>query len=221
LNTFTWDLRYTGATTFDGMIIWSGRPERGPKAPPGSYQVRLRVGDMEQTRPLELAIDPNLKGVTEADLVEQFELASAIRDSASAANEAVIRIRALRSDIEERLQQTRSEAIHATAGELLTAMQAVEEALYQVKNRSGQDPLNFPISLNNRLASLRRSVETGDAKPTDAAYQVFEELSAELATQLDTLDRAVKQNLPQLNRQLEDAGLPALSEARAGAEQEA
>ena len=63
----------------------------------------------------------------------------------------------------------------------------VEEALYQTKNQSPQDPLNFPIRLNNRLSSLRRSVETGEAKPTDAAYVVFKELSAELKVQLDML----------------------------------
>ena len=60
----------------------------------------------------------------------------------------------------------------------------MEEELYQVRNRSGQDPLNFPIKLTNRIAALRRSVETGDAKPTDAALRMLEELSAELERQL-------------------------------------
>ncbi|MEP5431806.1 MAG: hypothetical protein ABJP92_03370, partial [Flavobacteriaceae bacterium] len=64
----------------------------------------------------------------------------------------------------------------------------VEEALYQVKNQSGQDPLNFPIKLNNRLASLRRSVESGEAKPTNGAYKVYEELSAELTIELNKLN---------------------------------
>jgi hypothetical protein len=55
-----------------------------------------------------------------------------------------------------------------------------------VRNRSGQDPLNFPIKLNNRLAALGRSVQTG-AKPTAAAYKVYEELSRELDAVLQRL----------------------------------
>ena len=78
----------------------------------------------------------------------------------------------------------------------------VEEELYQVRNRSGPDPLNFPIKLTNRIAALRRSVETGDAKPTDAALRMLEELSAELERQLSALDAVVRTDLAALNRAL-------------------
>ena len=74
-------------------------------------------------------------------------------------------------------------------------MKVIEEDLYQVKNQSGQDPLNFPIKLNNRFASLRRSIESGQARPTDAAYVVFDELSAELKMHLDKLDQVLNSDL--------------------------
>ena len=95
----------------------------------------------------------------------------------------------------------------------LKQIAAVEEELYQVRNQSNQDPLNFPIKLNNRLASLRRSLETGDAKPTDGAYKVFGELSAELEQHLGTLASAIRTNLPEVNTVLSDAGIPTLKEA--------
>lgn len=188
LNSFSWNLRYPGATTFDGMIIWSGRPARGPKAPLGDYQVRLTVGDDSQTQSFAIQIDPNLKGITAQDLQAQFELATQIRDKTSVANEAVIAIRKTKAKLEEHAD---SDAVQAALAEL----SAIESDLYQVKNRSGQDPLNFPIKLNNRLASLRRSVETGDARPTDAAYQVFQELSAELDVHLKKLDELMEQKV--------------------------
>jgi len=71
--------------------------------------------------------------------------------------------------------------------------------LYQVRNQSNQDPLNFPIKLNNRLASLRRTVETGDAKPTDGAYTVFKELSAETDDQLKRLEETLQTELAAFN----------------------
>lgn len=192
LNTFTWDLRYPGATTFDGMIIWSGRPARGPKAPLGEYQVRMTAGDFTQTYSFEIQMDPNLKGITAEDLQEQFDLAMQIRDKTSMANQAVIDIRKMRSHMQEKMEAVTDPARRADMEKVIADMTEIEEALYQVKNRSNQDPLNFPIKLNNRLASLRRSVETGDARPTDGAYKVYKELSAELKGHLDRLDQIMK-----------------------------
>lgn len=207
LNNFTWDMRYPGATTFDGMIIWSGRPARGPKAPLGNYQVRISAGDFTDTEPFELKMDPNLKGITPADLQAQFELAMRIRDKTSAANEAVIKVREMRKQLSNRLVKAADESLENAAQPMLEKVGEIEQKLYQVKNQSNQDPLNFPIKLNNRLASLRRSVENGDARPTDAAYQVFEELSGELAGHLKALDEVFNTELPKVNAVLKAKGI--------------
>lgn len=207
LNNFTWDLRYTGATSFDGMIIWSARPTRGPKAPLGQYQVRLTAGNFSKSFSFELKIDPNLKGITAEHLQEQFDLASKIRDKTSLANNAVIRIRKIKDAVNKRIESSSVESLHTTAKGLIDQLSSIEEELYQVKNRSNQDPLNFPIKLNNRLASLRRSLENGDARPTDGAYQVFEELSKELDTHLAALKRVIAADLPKLNDLLSAEGM--------------
>lgn len=207
LNNFTWDLRYPGATSFDGMIIWSARPTRGPKAPLGQYQVRLTAGDFSKTYPFELKIDPNLKGITAEHLQEQFDLASKIRDKTSLANNAVIRIRKIKDAVNKSIESSSVESLQTTAKGLLSQLSTIEEELYQVKNRSNQDPLNFPIKLNNRLASLRRSLENGDARPTDGAYQVFEELSKELDTHLAALKRVISTELPKVNKLLSAEGM--------------
>ena len=94
-----------------------------------------------------------------------------------------------------------NEAAFSTAAKDLTSkLTAIEEDLYQTKNRSGQDPLNFPIKLGNRLSALRRSLETGDAKPTAGVYKVFNELSVELNGHLSKLDNLLKINLAPLNQ---------------------
>ena len=188
VNNFTWDLRYAGATSFDGMIIWSARPTRGPKAVPGDYSIRLDVGGQIEEHSFTIHMNPNLKGVTIEDLQEQFDLAIKIRDQTSRANQAVIDIRKTRSRLLEEAENDASDNTATAANRLVTRMTEIEEALYQTKNRSNQDPLNFPIRLNNRLASLRRSMENGDAKPTAGAYQVFEELSEELDGHLRNLE---------------------------------
>jgi hypothetical protein len=189
LNTFTWDLRYPAPAFFKGIILWGASPMHGPLAPPGNYQVRFTAGADVQTKSFEIRLDPRLKGVTPADVQQQFQLAMGIRDAINHANQAVITIRKLKAMI------TNSGRISAARKELLDGLSKIEEDLYQVKNQSGQDPLNFPIKLNNRLAALERSVETGDARPTAGSYQVFKELSAELETQMDALNALLQNKL--------------------------
>jgi hypothetical protein len=166
LNSWTWDLRYPGATVFEGMILWSARAENGPMAPPGTYTVKLTANGVTESQPITVRRDPRLTAFTDADLVEQFTLASKIRDRVSAANEAVIRIRAVKKDLAARTPAGPSKR---DVDRLVADLSAVEEALYQVRNRSGQDPLNFPIKLNNKLAALQRSVETLPAPSLHAA----------------------------------------------------
>ncbi len=179
LNKFSWNLRYPGSTVFDGMIIWSARPQNGPVAPVGAYKVRFRCGAYTKECDFNIRMNPNLEDVSEADLREQFDLAIKIRDKVSAANEAVIRIREVKKELDEKIKKSDA-AAQASFKTLRDTLSAIEEDLYQVRNQSSQDPLNFPIKLNNRLASLQRSVETGDDRPTKGAYTVFEELVKEL-----------------------------------------
>lgn len=183
LNQFEWDLRYPGATDFPGMIMWGARPQNGPLAVPGKYAVKFTAGGQTYTQPFEIKADPRLKNVSIADMKEQFKLAMALRDKVSQANESVVQIRAIKATI------TAKKTKSATDEKLLAQLTAIEEALYQVRNQSGQDPLNFPIKINNRIAALWRSVETGDAKPTAASYEVSKQLTEELDKQIAELKK--------------------------------
>jgi hypothetical protein len=113
----------------------------------------------------------------------------------------VIAIRELKRQMDEREKADAS--LKSTFDGLRRKLSAVEEEIYQVRNRSNQDPLNFPIKLNNRIAALRRSVETGDARPTNASHQVFNELSAELEVQLAKLKNIKNTELGAFNKTLE------------------
>jgi hypothetical protein len=157
--------------------------------------------------PYVVQIDPRLKGVTDKDLAEQFDLAMQVRDRTSDANDAVARIRDVKAQIAARVPQARSPVIGLAADATSRALTEIESELYQVRNRSSQDPLNFPIKLNNRLAALRRSIETGDARPTDAAYVVFKELSAELDVLLERLKGVEGNQIVAFNRLLTNGNL--------------
>lgn len=211
INTFSWNLRYAGATTFPGMIIWSGRPQVGPKAVPGKYKVSVKANGLEQFHDIDIKMDPNLKGISLEDLTMQFQLAMQIKAKESEANEAVKEIRKLKPQLENQKSTVKDSMLLKEMNAVVMALQKIEEDLYQVKNQSGQDPLNFPIKLNNRLSSLRRSVETGDARPTDASYVVFAELSKELSNLLISKISIQNNSLKSLNEKLIKAGLKSVN----------
>jgi photosystem II stability/assembly factor-like uncharacterized protein len=211
INSFSWNLRYAGATTFPGMIIWSGRPQVGPKAVPGKYKVSVKANGLEQSHEIDIKMDPNLKGISLEDLTKQFQLAMQIKEKESEANEAVKEIRKLKPQLENQKSGIKDSMLLKEMNAVIMALQKVEEDLYQVKNQSGQDPLNFPIKLNNRLSSLRRSVETGDARPTDASYVVFAELSKELSILLTSKLNIQNNSLKSLNEKLVKAGLKSVN----------
>jgi len=197
LNRTTWNLEYPGPTTFPGMVLW-GATTSGPAAPPGSYQVRLTVDGRSQTQPLVVKRHP-WRSVTDADLQEQFDLGIRIRDKVTEANNAVIFIRNVKQQVKDRLTKSNDSQLADSAGRLTANLSVVEEAIYQVKNQSNQDPLNFPIKINNRIASLLRAVNTGDGKPIASIDPIFQDLIGELKVQTDKLQQVLTTDLPAFN----------------------
>jgi photosystem II stability/assembly factor-like uncharacterized protein len=211
MNRFTWDLRQEGATIFPGLIMWAAQPQRGPISPPATYTARVTANGVTKSQAFTLGIDPRLKDISATDLQEQFKLAMEIRDKVTAANKAVIQVRAIRDQINKALEKVparKKAEIQALADGLMKPLTVVEEETYQVKNRSGQDPLNYPIKLNNKIAALQGVVESADNKPTDQSYTVFKELSGKLDAQLQKMQETLKSELPRLNAALKREKIP-------------
>jgi len=201
MNRFTWDMRYSGARDVPGLIMWAGST-RGPLAPPGRYAVRLTANGITRTENFAVARNESVKTMTDADLVEQFKLSRQINEKVNAANEAVLRIRSVKDQVNDRAGKTTDAAIKSAAPALEDKLTAIEGEIYQYRNRSSQDPLNYPIRLNNKLAALQGLVEIGDNKPTDQSYAVFKELSDRLDKQFGQLDSVFSIDLATFNKLL-------------------
>jgi photosystem II stability/assembly factor-like uncharacterized protein len=209
LNRFAWNLRYPDASVFQNMIMWAGSVA-GPIALPGNYSVRLNVGGQRFTQPFTVVKDPR-SAATDADLKEQFDFLIRVRDKTSEANDAVKTIRNVKAQLADRSKRItgpKAASFTQLAANLTARLDSVESEIYQVKNRSGQDPLNYPIRLNNKIAALAGVVGGTDAKPTSQSYTVFNDLSAQLDRQLQAMRGPLLVTLPLLNATLKEAGLP-------------
>ena len=209
LNYVHWNLQTDPAATFPGMILWGVRT-MAPVVPPGRYTVRLTTDGQTRTAPLTVQPHPWITDVTDSDLRAQYAFGRRVRDKVNEANEAVIAIRRVKAQLEDRLEQSDDERL-AEAGERLTINASeVEANIYQVRNRSGQDPLNFPIKVNNRLANLLSMSERGDGRPMNNMEEIFQIMVDELRSYTDRLGEVWTVDLAAVNRELERLGLEPL-----------
>jgi len=213
MNRFVWDLHYPDATTFPNMIMWAGST-RGPLVIPGNYQVRLTVNGKAQTQTFAIVKDPRAK-TTPEEFNRQLALALQIRDKLSQTNQAVIDIREAKKQLGEYISLWKDNAaakkIVDSAQDLTKRLSAVEEQLYQVKNQAHEDPLNYPIRLNNRIASLLSVVEATDAGPTRQSEAVNEELATEVNIQLRAAQKLLSDDIAAFNKIVRESNIPAVT----------
>lgn len=194
---------YPSYKNLPGLIMWGAFPSPIP-APPGEYRVKMSADGWTQSETIKWARDPRSE-VTDAGLKAQFELAVKIRDRVSELHEALAKIRDVKKKLEDLKAQNAGLATGADA--LAAKLTPIEEDIYQTKNRSGQDPLNYPIKLNNRMAALLPVVLTGDFAPTKPSYDVFAGLSAEADAVLKRLKAVWEKDLVAFNEELKKANL--------------
>ena len=213
MNRFVWDLRYPDAVRFPGMILWAGNIS-GPRVVPGMYQVRLTVDGKTMTESFEVKPDPRIS-TAPADFAKQLEFSLKIRDKISETHNAIIQIREVKKQVDDLLKRIAGQpsfrVINDAAATLKKNLSDVEEALYQTKNQSNQDPLNYPIRLNNKLAALGGVVASADAVPTDQSHAVYEELVVQIDAQLARLGQIMKTDVPAFNQLVRDQNIPAVT----------
>ncbi|MFZ5929076.1 MAG: WD40/YVTN/BNR-like repeat-containing protein [Acidobacteriota bacterium] len=207
-NRFVWDLRHEDAKSIPNLILWAGSV-RGPKAAPGRYRARFSAGKVSFETEFEIRKDPRLTDVSQEDLEKQEQLLLQIRDKLTEIHESILKIRTVRAQAEA--WGKRDPSLEKPARELAAKLTAVEEELYQTKNRSSQDPLNYPIKLNNKLAALASVAGAAEARPTAQSYQVYEDLATRANAQLRTLDNLLKKDLDAFNRLVREKNLPAVA----------
>ena len=208
MNRFVWDLRYPDAAWFSRMVLWTGLLQ-GPVAVPGTYTVKLTVAGATDSQTFTVKNDPR-SAATEGDLTEQFTLQIQIRDAVSATNNGVRTSRTVKAQMAAAVAKSHDAALKRRAATLSARLDAIEAELYSVRNRAGQDMLNYPIKLNDELGSLYNAVASADGKPTAQEYEVFKVLSAQLRKQIAAMNEALGAELASVNSELARLEMPAI-----------
>ncbi len=197
-NFFNWNMMYPPAKKFDGMVLWWASLN-GPKAIPGDYQVSLSVNGKVETQPFRILMDPRSPS-SMADYQKQYAFVREVRDKMSEAHETIIEIRDMREQLKNYEERTPDDGdLKNKVHEIDSVLTRIEESLYQTKNRSNQDPLNFPIRLTNKLGHLNSLVGGSEYPPTQQAYEVRDELSKRIDHELRAFEDVKQNMIPDFN----------------------
>jgi photosystem II stability/assembly factor-like uncharacterized protein len=211
MNQFVWDMLYPPAEKLDGLILWNGNVE-GPKVAPGKYKARFRYGNDSADVSFVIKGDPNY-AMTEADYDAQVGMLLLIRDKFSEVQKAIKNIRAVRTQINDftsRMDTAKSKDIKALADTINKQLTKIEEALYQTKSKSGQDVLNFPIRINDKISGLYDVAASGYNVPSKPVKEAFADLSSQADVQLNKLKKIMAEDLMALNKLINDKQLPVI-----------
>jgi hypothetical protein len=182
------------------MILWWAGVN-GPRAIPGNYKAKLSIGERVLEQNFRILPDPRA-AASQEDYLAQFNFMKEVQAKVSEAHQAIIDIRDLRSQLQgfvDRLDAKSQTEVVDTAKAIMKRMASVEETLYQTKNRSGQDPLNYPIRLTNKLAHLNALTSVGNFRPTAAALTVKAEMEAAIDAELNRWKQIKSVDIPALN----------------------
>ncbi|MFN8888900.1 MAG: WD40/YVTN/BNR-like repeat-containing protein, partial [Cyclobacteriaceae bacterium] len=213
MNKFVWNMRYPDAEGFEGLIMWAASLT-GPKAVPGIYKAKLTVNGKSTETEFEILKDPRTSG-SMADIQAQFDFSIAVRDKLTETNKAIKQIRTTREQINRVTEPMKGKEDMKDATDLaksiLDEIKKIEEALYQTKNRSGQDPLNYPVRLNNKLGALGSEVDGSDFKPTEQVKAVYKEVTEKIDVQLNQLNKVMTDKIPKFNEIIKQKQVSAIT----------
>jgi hypothetical protein len=215
LNRIFWDMHIANAVE-SPVVMW-GASTRGPKVTPGIYSVILKKGDSiiaKQQFDIASAI-----GAKTEDLQLQFNLHASVNEKVTETHKKVNRIREIKSNISQAIAKMKKEVKDTMLtkdiiklGTLITdSLNAIENRLVQNKAKAGQDLLNHPMKLNNKLSALTSTIASADAKPTDQTYEAVKKITALIQKELDAVKAMELIEIKKFNEQYVNLRLPIIS----------
>ncbi|UOY06344.1 glycosyl hydrolase [Muricauda sp. SCSIO 64092] len=209
-NRLVWNMRYPGYKTFKGMVFYSS-PNTGPKAVPGDYRIRLGYNGQTSEQVLTIVKDPRMPN-TDNDYQKQFDFLIEVRDQVSRANTAIVDIRTVKKDLDYlKGKQDMKKSLKNTIADFEAKLDVIENNIHMTKNQSRQDPLNYGIRINNRLAFLMTDSQRGDYPPTDQATEFFVDVTKELDREISALNGLMDEYISKINKQIAENQMEMIS----------
>lgn len=209
MNTWVWNMQDEPLERVEGMILWNGVPG-SVKVPPGNYTARFVYGKDSTDLPFIIVGDKNFT-TSNADYEAQYSFLKEVKTTFKAVQDAIVNLRSIRNQLnslKERTDSAQWKALQPLSDSIHKQITAIEETLHQTKAKSGQDVLNYPIRLNDKISGVFDAAASGNMAPSKQAKDVFTELKAAADAELKKLKRVLEQDVPSLNRLARSSEVP-------------
>ncbi len=211
MNQFVWNMNYPSAEKAEGLILWHGTVG-GPKAAPGQYFYKIKAEKDSVEGSFNIKANP-VYNLSQQDYEEQFNFLIAIRDKFNDIQKAGKNIRDIRKQINDFMDKQGNDVpkeIKQQADTINKQMTAIEEALHQTKAKSGQDVLNYPIRLDDKISGLYDFAASGNSAPAKQVKEAFAELGGQADLQLNKLKKIMDEDLAKFNAMIREKALPVI-----------
>jgi photosystem II stability/assembly factor-like uncharacterized protein len=180
-------------------------------APPGTYTIKLKVGDHEVSQPITVVKDP-ASGGSDADLKEQAALAADLREDLTRVVDAINAAETVRGQLAFLRSLLPAEGDHKDVREAAEALDkkviAIEESLFQPRvTGRGQDVLRRPFKLAEQILYLANQVTNADFAPTGPQREVHQLLHDETAKATQQWDAFAAKDVVEFNAMLAEKHL--------------
>ena len=190
----------------EGLILWNGSTSP-VLAAPGKYTAKVTIDNTVTEQPFTILADPNYK-VSDADLKAQEQFLLSVADNFSSIMKTLKGIKEIRTQIQTVQKKTKDTVFQKQCAGILDNLKTIEEALHQTKAKSGQDVLNFPIRLDDKIAGVFEAAAAGYTAPTKQVNETFADLKAQVDIQLKLYDNLKKDGIKALNEAVHKLGIP-------------
>jgi photosystem II stability/assembly factor-like uncharacterized protein len=200
LNRLAWNFRRESLTKIPDIMVYGSL--NGRLVAPGTYRVRLKVGDATQEQSLEVKPDPR-RTATMEDYQEQEQFLAKVFGLAEQIHTSVNRLRAVKAQVEGLMERTKDhaqgEAIETSGKALVEKIDAWETQLIQPKQKTFQDIINFENQLGNQVLALIESVDGTEPPITLGARERAADLEAQWSGHRAAMETLLTEDVASFN----------------------
>ena len=202
MHRFVWNLRYTDPPAIHvqspynypiaAIVGDTPLPPQGPLVMPGKYEVRLKVGEQELRRPLEVKMDPRvpyIRNELQSSVDLQLKISAALARNFAAYQQ----VKELRARLAELKNRPKGDAVATAAG-------ALDAKLAELKGEPTpilEEPKTVSFSaVNDTLTALMALVDGADSAPSEESFAAYQRTCKALNTTLEVWQAIRRKDLP-------------------------